>query len=80
MEFAVIIEILVKAVFPLLVKECFTVVKTSLDDNRRTEDPGDVSITYLLDVNNSLKDEVEFYKNQVESLRNTIKSRAVSDD
>lgn len=81
MEIALIVELLVKAVLPVLVKECFTVCKTVIDDNRKVFDgDDDISIEALLEVNKSLKKENKFQREQIDSLREMLKSCAVNND
>lgn len=81
MEVALIVELLVKAVLPVLVKECFTVCKTVIDDNRKVFDgDGYISIEALLEVNKSLKKENKFQREQIDSLREMLKSCTVNND
>ena len=83
MEVALIVELLVKAVLPVLVKECFTVCKTVIDDNRKAFDEFeniDTSIEALLKLNKSLKKENKFQREEIENLREMLKSCAVEND
>lgn len=81
MEIALIVELLIKSVLTILVKECFTVCKTVIDDNRKVfYNDGDISIEVLLELNDSLKIENEFQREQIVSLLEKLKSCSINND
>lgn len=81
MEIALIVELLIKSVLTILVKQCFTVCKTVIDDNRKVfYNDGDISIEVLLELNDSLKIENEFQREQIVSLLEKLKSCSINND
>jgi uncharacterized protein YlxW (UPF0749 family) len=77
MEIALLVELILKALIPLILKECFTLATTSIENFRNTDkqDPEVLSsVEALVYLNESLKSENEFQKKEIENLRNNLES------
>lgn len=76
MELTIFIELILKALIPILVKEFFTLANTSIDDYRQdrnqVESKSEISIEALIDLNQSLKKENTFQQEQIKNLRDMI--------
>jgi hypothetical protein len=83
MELTIAIELILKALLPLLVKEFFSIISSNIETPHKSDESPITSIEALIDLNNSLKEENKFQRDQIDTLRNMvgrIQSRLPLDD